>query len=43
MKFKKLGSSGINVSSVALGTWAIGGTFWGGTSETDAENAIYKA
>jgi aryl-alcohol dehydrogenase-like predicted oxidoreductase len=28
-----LGSSGISVSKVCLGTWAIGGWMWGGSEE----------
>ncbi|MBN1299122.1 MAG: aldo/keto reductase [Actinobacteria bacterium] len=40
MKFKTLGTSGLRVSAVALGTWAIGGIFWGGTDEIEAEKAI---
>lgn len=35
-----LGGSGIRASAVALGTWAMGGTFWGGTDEADARDGI---
>lgn len=40
MQYKILGNSTLKVSTVALGTWAIGGTFWGGTDEAAAEKAI---
>jgi len=31
VEFTQLGNSGIQVSSICLGTWAIGGWMWGGT------------
>lgn len=31
------------LSRIALGTWAIGGSSWGGTNETDSINAILAA
>ena len=31
MIYRELGSSGIEVSAVAFGAWAIGGWMWGGT------------
>ena len=40
MRYTKLGSTSIEVSVVAFGAWAIGGTFWGGTDEKAAEKAI---
>lgn len=40
MQYKKIGNTDMKVSSVALGTWAIGGVFWGGTNMQDSENAI---
>ncbi|WP_338014004.1 aldo/keto reductase [Bradyrhizobium canariense] len=33
----------INVSRVALGTWAIGGWMWGGTDETESIATIRTA
>jgi len=40
MQLRPLGQSGIEASVVALGTWAIGGTWWGGTDEADSIAAI---
>jgi len=43
MQYRPLGKSGIDASIVGLGTWAIGGWMWGGTSEKDAVAAIQAA
>lgn len=43
MQFRKLGNSGIDVSVVGLGTWAIGGWAWGGTEEQESVDAIHAA
>lgn len=40
---RPLGSSGIQASVVALGTWAIGGWMWGGTDDDAAIRAIHAA
>ncbi len=40
MQMRPLGQSGIQASVVGLGTWAIGGTWWGGTDERDSIEAI---
>jgi len=40
MQVRPLGQSGIQASVVGLGTWAIGGTWWGGTDEKDSIDAI---
>ena len=40
MRYVKLGSSQIEVSVIGLGTWAIGGKWWGGTDEKDSIEAI---
>jgi len=40
MIIKTIQKTNIKVSSVGLGTWAIGGVFWGGTDEKEAERAI---
>jgi methylglyoxal reductase len=40
MKMRELGTSGIKASVVGLGTFAIGGWFWGGTDEKKSIDAI---
>jgi methylglyoxal reductase len=40
MKLRDLGQSGIKASVVGLGTFAMGGWFWGGTDEKKAIEAI---
>jgi aryl-alcohol dehydrogenase-like predicted oxidoreductase len=40
MKFKKLGDSGVRVSEIVFGAWAIGGWMWGGADRNDAVEAI---
>lgn len=42
MIYRELGGSGIRVSVVGMGTWAIGGTWWGGTDEQDSIAAIQR-
>ncbi len=43
MARRALGSSGISASVVGLGTFAIGGWFWGGTDEKKAVEAIHAS
>ena len=43
MLYRKLGPSGIDVSAVGFGAWAIGGWMWGGTDENQAVDAIHAA
>ncbi len=43
MDYRRLGKSELNVSVIGLGTWAIGGKFWGHTDEAAAIAAIQKA
>ncbi|MBD3334138.1 MAG: aldo/keto reductase [Candidatus Eisenbacteria bacterium] len=43
MEYRRLGDSGIEVSAVALGAWAIGGFMWGGADEEQGEEAIRAA
>ena len=40
MLYRQLGKSDLNVSAVAMGTWAIGGSWWGGTDEQEAIAAL---
>src|SRR5882757_77743 len=40
MEYRELGESGVSVSAITFGAWAIGGWMWGGTERTDAVAAI---
>lgn len=40
MEFRKLGNSGLEVSSLIFGAWAIGGWMWGGAEEKESIEAI---
>jgi len=40
MRYVMLGTTKIKVSVIALGLWAAGGTFWGGTDQGAIEKAI---
>lgn len=43
MLYRKLGPSGIDVSAVGFGAWAIGGWMWGGTDDEKAIRAVHAA
>jgi aryl-alcohol dehydrogenase-like predicted oxidoreductase len=43
MEYRTLGKSGIKVSEIAFGAWAIGGWLWGGADAKDAVIAIETA
>jgi aryl-alcohol dehydrogenase-like predicted oxidoreductase len=43
METVKIPDTDLEVSRIALGTWAIGGWMWGGTDEKDAINTIHAA
>jgi methylglyoxal reductase len=43
MLTRSLGQSGIHASSVAIGTWVMGGWMWGGADESDSIRAIHAA
>jgi len=43
MKKDRLGSSEIEITPVTLGTWALGGWLWGGTSKNDPMDAIHAS
>jgi aryl-alcohol dehydrogenase-like predicted oxidoreductase len=43
MEFAAIPGTGLEVSRIALGTWAIGGWMWGGTDEMDAIRTIRGA
>lgn len=43
VEYTRLGTTGLAVSRVGLGTWVMGGTDWGGSDEADAIRAIHRA
>lgn len=43
MEYRTLGQSGIKVSELAFGAWAIGGWMWGGADSKEAVKAIEAA
>lgn len=40
MEYRQLGESGLSVSAITFGAWAIGGWMWGGSDRKDAIEAI---
>ncbi len=40
MEYRKLGDTNLELSAITYGSFAIGGTMWGGTEENEAQNAI---
>src|SRR5512145_754272 len=43
MQRRVLGSSGFEISTIGLGTWAIGGHMWGGQDDENSVAAIHAA
>src|SRR6266478_5384507 len=43
MEFTKIAGTGLTVSRIGLGTWAIGGWMWGGSDEADSIATIHRA
>lgn len=43
MLTRPIGKSGINASTIGLGTWAIGGWMWGGTDEAVSIDTIHAS
>jgi aryl-alcohol dehydrogenase-like predicted oxidoreductase len=43
MEFSTIGNTGIEVSRIGLGTWAMGGWMWGGTDEKESIRTIQSA
>lgn len=43
MKYRKLGSTDLNISVVGLGTWVLGGDHWGVTTDAESVAAIRTA
>lgn len=43
MEYTSIADTGIEASRIGLGTWAIGGTMWGGTDEKTSIETIRAA
>ena len=43
MQRRVLGSSGFEISTIGLGSWAIGGHMWGGQEDAKSVEAIHAA
>jgi len=43
MKYRSLGSTGINVSEVGYGAWGIGGALWQGSKDDESLRALHTA
>jgi aryl-alcohol dehydrogenase-like predicted oxidoreductase len=43
MQLRELGTSGLRISSIGLGSWAIGGWMWGTQDDAASEAAIHAA
>ena len=43
METRTLGPSGVEVSVLGLGTWPMGGEWWGGTDDAESIRTIHRA
>jgi len=43
MRYRWLGSTGLSISEVGFGAWAIGGAWWGPQDDTDSRLALHQA
>jgi len=43
MQMRKIGSTDVEVSAIALGCWPMGGDYWGGTDDDESIRTIHKA
>lgn len=43
METRQLGQSGVEVSILGLGTWPMGGEWWGGTDDAESVRTIHRA
>lgn len=41
MRYKELGNTGVKISALTVGTWAIGGANWGDVNKEDSVKAIH--
>ena len=41
MRYKQFGKTDMKVSELTIGTWAIGGAFWGDVDKKDCIKAIH--
>ena len=41
MRYKQFGTTDMNVSALTVGTWAIGGAYWGEVNKQDSIQAIH--
>jgi aryl-alcohol dehydrogenase-like predicted oxidoreductase len=43
MRYRWLGNTGLRVSEIGFGAWAIGGSWWGPQDDTDSRLALHQA
>lgn len=43
MRYRWLGDTGLKVSEIGFGAWAIGGAWWGPQDDTDSRLALHQA
>lgn len=43
MRYRTLGNTGLQVSEIGFGAWAIGGSMWGPQDDTDSRLALHQA
>lgn len=43
MRYRLLGKTGLNISEIGFGAWAIGGTWWGPQDDQDSRLALHRA
>jgi aryl-alcohol dehydrogenase-like predicted oxidoreductase len=43
MRYRWLGNTGLKISEIGFGAWAIGGTWWGPQDDTDSRLALHQS